>query len=85
MPDKKHYIKVKVKTGSKKESIEQVRAHVYNVSVKEQPQDNRANHRVLELMTLHLALPRNALRIVSGHHRRSKLLEVIEEKQKEGL
>lgn len=70
------YLKVKVTAGAKKESFEK-KGENFVVSVKEKAQDNRANSRVLELLSEKLDIPKNKLRIVKGHKMGSKLVEVL--------
>ena len=73
------YIHVKVKAGVKKEELKQISKDHFEISVKEKPERNMANKRVLELVALHFNLPLKKVRIVNGHRSPSKLL-IIEEK-----
>ncbi len=68
------YIKVKVKTGAKREVIEQVSDDHFDISVKEKAEHNYANTRILEIMRARF--PNTAVRIVSGHHSPSKILSI---------
>jgi len=46
--------------------------------VREKPQDNAANRRVCEILAAALEVPPGRVRIVRGHHARSKIVEVLE-------
>lgn len=49
---------------------------VYKVSVKEAPERNEANRRVLELISRKLAIPRNKLTIMTGHRGHKKRIRI---------
>jgi uncharacterized protein YggU (UPF0235/DUF167 family) len=68
------YIKVKIITGARKETIEKVSDDHYDISVKEKPEMNRANKRILEIM--HKEFPNSLIKIISGHHSPSKIISV---------
>ena len=68
------HIKVRVKTGAKNESIREVSEGKFEMSVREKPESNMANERVVELVALHLGVPVKKIRIVKGHHNQSKIL-----------
>ncbi len=73
------YIKVKIITKARKELVEKTSDDHYNVSLKEKPENNRANDRLLEIMKKEH--PNSIIRIISGHHSPSKILSVeIKEK-----
>jgi len=68
------HIKVRVKTGAKNESIREVSEGKFEISVREKPEANMANERVVALVALHLGVPVKKIRIVKGHHHPSKIL-----------
>lgn len=78
------YIHVKVTAGAGKEWIKPVRSKAsgqesedhFDISVREKPERNMANTRVLELVAEHFKIPVNKVRIVNGHHHPSKLLVI---------
>lgn len=72
------YIKLRVKTKARKEEVIEKGEGVFEISIKEPAEQNRANVRVLELLSDHLKIQENRLRIVNGHHRKNKLLEILE-------
>lgn len=69
------YVKVLVTAGAKRESVLEKGAAL-QVAVKEPAQGNHANTRVRELVAARYGVPLAAVRIVSGHHSRSKMLSV---------
>ncbi len=70
------HIKVRVKTGAKNESIRELAEGRFEISVREKPEANMANERVVELVAGRLGLPVKKLRIVKGHHHPSKILSI---------
>ena len=72
------YIKVRVKTGQRKESVERVSPVSFKISVKEKPEKNLANQRVLQIVAECLRVPIKKIKIISGHHSPSKLLSIID-------
>ncbi|MDP3965484.1 MAG: DUF167 domain-containing protein [bacterium] len=72
------YIKVRVKTGQKKESVEPGSKGVFKIGVKEKAERNSANARVIKIIAERLGVPAKKVRIVNGHHSRSKILAISE-------
>jgi len=70
------HIKVRVKTGAKNESLRALPDGRLEIAVREKPEANMANERVVELVALHLGVPVKKIRIVKGHHHQSKILSV---------
>jgi len=70
------YIRVRVKTEMKKESMRKRSDTHFELSVKEKPLQNLANKRVIERIAAHFGVPIGKVRIVSGHHSPSKILSV---------
>lgn len=70
------HIKVRVKTGAKNESVRSVSGSEFEISVREKPEQNAANRRVVELLALTLHIPATKLHIVKGHRKPSKILSV---------
>ena len=69
------YIKVVVKAGMKKESLEKSENH-FEIMVKEKALHNMANFRVVELVAMYFKVEKSKVRIVNGHRHPSKLLVV---------
>jgi uncharacterized protein YggU (UPF0235/DUF167 family) len=72
------YVKVKVKPGERREEVTRLAADSFMLSVREKPQNNAANRRVCEILAAALEVPPGRVRIVRGHHARSKIVEVLE-------
>ncbi len=68
------YIHVKAKTEAGKEEVIKVSADHYEIAVREPAKRNEANKRIVEIVRK-LFSGRN-VKIVNGHHSRSKLLTV---------
>jgi uncharacterized protein YggU (UPF0235/DUF167 family) len=72
------YINVRVKTGQKKEIVEQLTPSRFSISVKEKAERNSANARVVKIIAERLGVPAKKVRIVNGHRIPSKMLSVTE-------
>ncbi len=70
------YIKVLVVPSAKEESLKQVSFDSFEISVREKPERNMANKRVLEVLKTRFAGKRTIVKIVSGHISRSKIFSV---------
>ncbi len=68
------YIHVKAKTEMRKEEVIQVSADHYEISVREPAERNLANKRILAI--LQTLFPNKIIRIINGHHSKSKLIAV---------
>jgi len=68
------YIKVRVKTAQSKERVEPQSANHFVVSLKEKPERNLANERLIEIFQ-HRYKTKH-VRIVSGAHHPSKMLSI---------
>lgn len=71
------YVKVHVYAGMKKEVVTEVKDNVYEIVTKVPAERNLANQKVREIIAEQYGVSVKAVRIVSGHHNPSKLLEVI--------
>ncbi len=74
------YIRVSVSAGAKKEVFKQVKSDSFLAAVKDPPEQNRANKRVLELVATHFGILPKQIRIVSGHHSPGKILSIPDKK-----
>ncbi len=68
------YIKVRVKTGQSVEKVQPQSANHFIVSLKERPERNMANHRLIEIFQEKYKIKH--VRIISGAHHPSKMLSV---------
>ncbi len=69
------YVKVRVYPDSKKESVVQKKSGTYEVRVKVPKERNEANTRALALLSKTLGTTK--LRIVRGHRKPNKIIEVF--------
>jgi uncharacterized protein (TIGR00251 family) len=69
-------ISVAVKAHAKRESVTQVSAVEYQVSVKAPPHDGKANLAIIELLSEYFSVPKSKIKIVRGHAARKKLLTI---------
>lgn len=70
------YIRVKVTPGSKKETCVKISESEYVITVREKAERNMANNRVIERIAHEIHRDSKDVRIISGHHSRTKLLSV---------
>lgn len=70
------YVKVRVIAGAKKETVEEVSAGHFKISVREPAERNLANRRIVELVAAHYKLSPKQVRIISGHTSPSKILSI---------
>ncbi len=71
-------LNVKVKPNSKEEKIEKTGENKYSISVKEPAEDNRANIRVINLLSKELGTSHKNIKIKNPTSR-DKMIEVKEE------
>ncbi len=70
------YLRVEVLPGSRKEEVTEGKNGSLILKVKEPAEQNRANDRVRELVAERLMLPVGKVRILTGHHSRTKMLTI---------
>jgi uncharacterized protein YggU (UPF0235/DUF167 family) len=70
------FIKVAVKTGAKNEALRKISDSKFVISVREKPEHNAANDRIVVLIARHFRIPTASVRITKGHHRPSKILAI---------
>jgi uncharacterized protein YggU (UPF0235/DUF167 family) len=71
------YVKVRVYAGMKKEQIKKLSDHHFEIITKAPAEQNAANRRVRELIAGEYNVSDTQVRLVTGHHSPSKILEVI--------
>ena len=70
------YIRVTVAPSSKKELVQKHSADKWLISVKEPAEQNLANARVCTLVARELGVAPSDVRILTGHHSRTKIVVV---------
>ena len=70
------YVKVIVTPGAKKEQCVQTDETSFQISVRQEARQNRANVRVRELIATHFGQPVGSVRIVTGHRSPRKIMYI---------
>lgn len=70
------YLKISVVTEAKEESVVKTGSDSFDISVREKPEQNQANKRVLELIRGHFKGKAGVIRIINGHHSPHKIISV---------
>ncbi len=72
-------LRVRAKPRSKLECVKEIEKDLYEVAVKEPPEDGRANERIIELLAEHFRVPRSRVKLLRGSTSRLKVFEVIKD------
>lgn len=72
------YIHIRVFTGQKKEEIFEQKPGYFDVFVREKPEQNIANKKTLDLIAKHFSIPVSEITIISGHHKPTKIISLVE-------
>ena len=67
---------VKTKPGAKQETIAQLDAAHFEISVKEPPKQGKANHALMQCLADHFHVSLSHVRLVSGMTSRNKVFEI---------
>ncbi len=70
-------IHVKIQPDSRKEEIEEKTETSLIVSVKAPAENNEANRAMIGLLARHFKCDPGRIRIITGHHTRSKIIEIL--------
>lgn len=70
------YIRVRVATNVKNESLTKTADDHFEVRVREKAELNMANKRVLQMIADHYGISVGKVRIINGHHVPGKILSV---------
>lgn len=71
-------IRIKAFPNSKKPAIEETAPQVLRVFIREDAQQNRANDAVMRAVADYYKLPRNKLKMISGHQKQSKMIQILD-------
>jgi uncharacterized protein YggU (UPF0235/DUF167 family) len=71
-------IRIKAFPNAKKPAIEETAPQVLRVFVREDAQQNRANDAVIRAVADYYTIPKNKLRMISGHQKQGKLIQILE-------
>ena len=70
-------IHIKIEPESKVDSVTEKNKTSFIVKVREEAKDNKANNKMLFLLAKYFKIEKNKLRIITGHHSPSKILEIL--------
>lgn len=70
------YIRVRVTPSAKREKIQQVNSTQYEIAVREPASRNCANRRVHEILQHELAIPAQAIKLITGHRSPVKVFAI---------
>lgn len=73
-------IRIKAFPNAKKPAIEETAPKTLRVFVREDAQNNRANDAVVRAVAAYYNIPKNKLRMFSGHRSQNKMIEILPEK-----
>lgn len=76
--EERRLVRVRVLAGARKEKIVEREDGTYEIAVREKAERGEANERICKLVAVRLAVPRKSIRILTGHHRNNKTLEIVE-------
>ena len=69
-------VSIRVKAGSKRESVEEIGPGQFKVHVKEAPLEGRANEAVIRVLASHFSVPKSRVRILHGKLGKNKVAEI---------
>lgn len=72
-------IKVKVYPSSKKEEIIKKGDNEYQIKVKEKPENNKANEKVIEILSVYFKIASSKIVIIKGQKSRNKIIKIYTE------
>jgi uncharacterized protein YggU (UPF0235/DUF167 family) len=70
------YVKVQAVTKAKEEKLEEVKPLYLKICVREKPERNLANTRIVSMVASFYGVGEEKVRIISGHHHHSKMLSI---------
>jgi uncharacterized protein (TIGR00251 family) len=70
------HVRVRVRTGAKKEGTTALPDGRFDIAVREKPEEGKANERVVELVARHFGVAQKFVRIIRGRTSPSKTLAV---------
>ncbi len=69
-------IHVKVIADSNTDKVELLKENSFVVYTKSPRENNQANRSMIQIISKHLQIPTGKIRIITGHHQPSKILEI---------
>lgn len=75
-------ISIAAKPKSKKEFVGKIADFTYQVAVKEEAKEGKANKAVIESLAEYFNIPKSSIKIISGENIKQKILEIPLNKEK---
>jgi uncharacterized protein YggU (UPF0235/DUF167 family) len=75
-PDEPFYIKVRAITNQKNESFKKLAENSFEIKLREKPERNQANSRIVEILDEYFENPNGGVSIINGHHSPKKLFRI---------
>ncbi len=72
-------LRVRAKPKSKVECVKEIEKDLYEVAVKEPPEDGKANERIIELLAEHFGVSKSKVKLLKGYTSRLKVFEIIKD------
>lgn len=69
-------ISVTTKPKSRKELVKKISDFIYQVAVKEEAKEGKANKAVIESLAEYFKIPKSSIRILSGENIKQKIVEI---------
>jgi uncharacterized protein YggU (UPF0235/DUF167 family) len=69
-------LEVRAKVKVKKEYVKPITEKIYEVAVTEAPHRGKANERIIELLSIHLGVPKSSIKLIRGASSKVKLFKV---------
>jgi uncharacterized protein YggU (UPF0235/DUF167 family) len=70
------YIKVRAITNQKNESFKKLAENSFEIRLREKPERNQANSRIIEILDGYYDHPNGGVSIINGHHSPKKLFRI---------
>lgn len=70
------YIRVFVTAGGHRDRVDRAKDGTITISVRAEARGGQANRRIVELLAKEFAVDTTQVRIISGHHGRSKIVDI---------
>lgn len=72
------HVKVKVVSQARSESIKRISENLFEIRIKERPQNNEANRQVQRLLAKELNVSSKNVRLIRGYHASNKIFLIKE-------
>lgn len=70
-------VRVKVTTKAKKDILTEVKPNTFTAEVKDKPEQNMANKKVILLLAEYFSVDDSQIRLIKGHHMPSKTFVIM--------